>query len=69
MPMVLRQMALQMELSFFKLLNFSCMAIANLFFVYWMEKSFAFKLMKSLNLCARQSFAVQATTSHGKCPD
>ena len=49
MPMVLGQMALQMELSFFKLLRFSCMAIVNLFFVYWMGKSFAFKLVKCQN--------------------
>jgi hypothetical protein len=49
MPLVLRQMALQMELSFYKLLHFSCMAIVNLFFVYLMGKSFAFKLVKRKN--------------------
>jgi hypothetical protein len=49
MPTVLRQMVLQMELPFFKLLRFSCMAIVNLFFVYWMGKSFAFKLVKRKN--------------------
>jgi hypothetical protein len=49
MPLVLRQMALQIELSFYNLLRFSCMAIINLFFVYWMGKSFAFKLVKRKN--------------------
>ena len=49
MPLILKQIALQMELCFFKLLRFSCMAIVNLFFVYWMGKSFAFKLVKRKN--------------------
>ena len=49
MPIVLGQMALQMELSFYKLLRFSCVAIVNLFFVYWMGKSFALKLVKRKN--------------------
>ena len=49
MPLVLRQIALQMELSFHKLLRFSCMALVNLHFVYWMGKSFAFKLVKRKN--------------------
>jgi hypothetical protein len=45
MPLVLRQIALQMELSFHKLLRFSCMALVDLHFIYWMDKSFAFKLV------------------------
>ena len=49
MLLVLPQMALQMELSFYKLLRFSWMAIVNLFFVYWMGKSFTFKLVKRKN--------------------
>jgi hypothetical protein len=49
MPLVLRQIALQMELSFHKLLRFSCMALVNLHFIYWMDKSFAFKLVKRKN--------------------
>ena len=49
MPLVLRQCALQMELSTYKLLRFSCAAIINLFFVYWMGKSFAYKLLRRKN--------------------
>ena len=33
MPLVLRQVAFQMELSFHKLLHFSCMALVNLLFI------------------------------------
>ena len=49
MPLVLRQIALQMELSFHKLLRFSCMVQVNLHFVYWTDKCFAFKLVKRKN--------------------
>jgi hypothetical protein len=49
MPLVLRQIALQMELSFHELLSFLCMALVNLQFIYWMGKSFAFKLVKRKN--------------------
>ena len=49
MPLVLSQIALQMELPFHKLLRFLCMALVNLHFVYWMRKSFAFKLVKRKN--------------------
>jgi hypothetical protein len=48
-PLVLRQAALQMELSFYKLLRFSCGAILNLFFIYWMKKHIAYKLIRRKN--------------------
>lgn len=49
MPLVLRQIALQMEMSFHELLRFSCMTLVNLHFVYWMGKSFAFNQVKRKN--------------------
>lgn len=48
-PLVLDQVALQMELSFHTPLRFFCMALVNFFFIYWMRKSFAFKLVKRKN--------------------
>ena len=48
-PLLLRQCALQMELSFYKLLRFSCAAIVNIFFVYWMGKHLAYKLLRRKN--------------------
>jgi hypothetical protein len=40
---------LQIELSFFKLLRFSCGAILCIFFIYWMKKHIAYKLIGCKN--------------------